>query len=1018
MTADGIAQMAANYLAMLKDDVRAAQESGRKSAQKIDVDLETIDAAQQAVTKATNALGNIEAEETSLREQGYSDEQIWERTKDSYLDIAQDIIARQYGGFLLDDVTGKNADVRDGVQDATTMLRNLLATESPEYIKNYTKAVIGGIATDVRYMGHTTMAQRAQQVSSIQKMCQLFGLGTIKRNLIGNTTFGVFDWASNNTAGWVVDGFLSLLTGERTRGFETGLLGAKNYKNGFEAARRSALEIAANLDMQGDGKYISGTSAFSKYDIGGRFAAKTNQLLSYALNTTDAAFVGFNEQSASDAALRANRGGAMTEETAQKIGENEAKFRTFKNTTGTQKVLEAVRAGFDLIGWGGEITHFQGTNIPSGRKNGFGLGTAIVPYIGVPVNLGLKVAEYSPIGAAKGLWDAAQAVKGVKNAGTNQQAMQDALVMQNQASGEIGRGVFGTGVVLMLKALMKQAKDEGKEWFKDWNLEKNSAVKSQNKAEGKSGQQVNRSMLLRILNGQPAGEWKNDDELVNMSPVEPLNQTLALASLLADDEHSSGIGDYLKALGTATLDSLEDLPAISSLTQISDTFNYNKVYDTTYEEDANGDLVENREVNWGKTAGNAALATLGNAASGFIPAPARHIAQVQDEYQRDTKGNNAVETAWNQVVNSTPTVKVGGKTIIKGRQSLPIKTDAFGNPISNGDEETRRKNAYGALKYTQINQTPVSKEVNRLYEETGDSIMPSASGPRTITYGSGKDKRTVELSADESRQIKDEKGKDFEKRFKDLMWDPKIYNQVGEDTHVAMGKELQKMENDAVKAEVAKKNGIEFDSKYEDVRALDDPTKYIGLRTGFTAENKENNFDAVDALVKAAGDLSQKDRDYLRDHTNEFGKLWDMQNAGVGSKEVDWYDTNLKERTNAAGKQNANGYDIFQTVVDGVKSGNLTEKDADAFMNRKKSDGSYYAAKGRHSVYQGMRNNGYSPEEALTTWDKIDANHDGTLSKKEFDNALKKYQFAGESKLKDYVYRENNWGKYKKKKKK
>ena len=987
MNAEGIAKMAANYFSMLRDDIRAAQESGGKLTQDIDVDLETIDAAQAAVTNATNILGEIEAEEANLRNQGFSDEEIFDRVKDRYLDIAQEIIAKQYGGFILDDITGKNADVRDGIEESTTILRNLLATESPEYIRNYVKAVIGGITTDVRYMGRPTAAQRAKQVSSIQKLCQLFALGTTKRNLLGNATFGLFDWASNNTAGVLADSVISLFTGQRTRGLETGIFGGRNYKNGFEAARRSALEIAANLDMKDDGKYISGTSAFSKYDVGGRFLAKTNQLLSYALNTTDAAFVGFNEQSASDAALRANdrRGGEMTEETAQKIGENEAEYRTFKNTTATQKAVEAIRNVLDLIGWGGEVTHFQGTNIPNGRKGGFGLGTYIAPYIGVPVNLGLKIAEYSPFNVAKGAVEAGQAIKGARNAGGNAQALQDAMVLQNKAAGDIGRGVFGTAVVLLLKSLMKQAREEGTEWFKDWNLEKDSAIKAQNNAEGKSGQQINRSMLQRILNGEPAGKWETGDDLVNMSAIEPMNQTLALASLLADDEHASSFGDYLKALGTATVDSLQDLPAIASLTQIADTINYNKEYDTTYEENEDGELVENREVNWGRTLGNAGLATIGKSASGFIPAPVRHAASVQDEYQRDTRGDNAAETAWNQVVNSIPTFEVGGRTF--GRGSLPVKMDAFGNPVTQGDKETRKKNAFNALKYTQVNQTPESKEINRLYEETGKSFMQSSSAPRTVTYGSGDKKRTVELTADEGRSFVQGKNKDFEKNVSSLMSDT-IYPDVDRSLQTGLMGEVEKYTKDAAKAKLADEKGVEFKSRYEGVSDLDDPIGYIGVNKGFNLADSAEKYDVVDMLIPEIQGMSKADRDFLRDKNSTAMSYYDFLTPNKHGEKassaevVHDYKVAAKENADKRGVQSASGVDKFKALYDGYYDGKYNDDDVAAFMTKQQSDGDYDATKGRVAVFLAALASGKNTSQALQLARSADIDNDGSINEK------------------------------------
>ena len=229
-----------------------------------------------------------------------------------------------------------------------------------------------------------------------------------------------------------------------------------------------------------------------------------------------------------------------------------------------------------------------------------------------------------------------------------------------------------------------------------------------------------------------------------------------------------------------------------------------------------------------------------------------------------------------------------------------------------------------------------------------------------------------------------------------------------------MVKALKAFSNDNARTELADDHGIQYESKYADARKLDDPTMSVSLKAGYSSAAKDDDWSAIDDMTRAAQKLSAKDREYLGKADN-FNIMYDMNQKGTGSEKVNWYQEDTKARADAAGKTAANGYDIFQSVVSGVKKGVLTTKDADNFMNRKKSDGSYYAAKGRHSVYQGMRDQNYSPAEALDAWDKMDSNGDGTLAKKEFDNALRKYNFKNEREFKDSVYKANGWGKYKKK---
>ena len=491
VNAESIARMVERYLSLVEDG--AVPEVGNLKP-------EQIQAARTQSEEATSALAKLEAAEKQHLDSGMSAEEAFEKVKEDYLNLAQKLVAQRNVGLLRDNIFGRNKALRNGVEGVTTSLKKLLAKQDADYIRRYVQSNTAALTGDLKYQAGVTANGVGKWLNSMQKLCQLFGSGTTLRNTEGNVLFGTLDFLSNDVAGVAADSFLSLITGNRTRGMETGVLGGKNWGASRTAVEQSILEIAANMDMSEDGKYIgSGQSAFNPYRIGGRFLQRANQILSYALNTTDAAAVGMTQQSAADAAQRANRhsGGNMTEETAERIGKQEAEYRTFKNETTPQKVLEFIRDALDLIGVGGEKTKLGGVTV--GRKGGFGAGTLIAPYIGVPVNIAVKGAEYSPIGAAIGVKNAFEAAKMAKGEGPNSKAMQDSMVLQNKAAGQIGRGVIGTALTVLLAGLMKQAKEEDKEWFKNWNLETDPDVKAQNKAEGKSGLQINLSMLMSLL---------------------------------------------------------------------------------------------------------------------------------------------------------------------------------------------------------------------------------------------------------------------------------------------------------------------------------------------------------------------------------------------------------------------------------------------------------------------------------------------------------------------------------------
>jgi len=913
------------YLDMLASAQNDPHNTGPK------VDPAVIEKARQTVNDVSTKISALEAEEADFVKQGMSEEEAFNKVKDRYLDLAQQLVAERNMGLLWDNILGRNQALRDGNTDVQTRLRKMLAKEDPEYIRQYCRANNAGVATDVEYKSRPTVKQAASMISSMQSMCMLFGSGTFLRNTESNIVFGTLGAVANNTFNVGADLLLSAATGQRTRGFGVGALSKSGWQAFSQAGRRSVLEIAANMDMKEDGKYISSTQTFSPYNPVTRVFARINQALSYSLNTSDAVIEGMTKNTAEKAAIRVGEKSGMTEETAAEIGQQNTEYATFKNNTAITKFLEGVQNAFDLIGFGGEYVTFNGTNIIRGRKGGMGIGTLLAKYVKVPANIKAKPLEFSPIGAAVGAVNAGRAIKMAKNSSPNSQARQDSMVLQNKASGQIGRGVTGTALIFAIAMLMKAAKEEGKEWFRDWDQEKNKNIKAQNKSEGKSGQQVNLSMLGLMGDQEGAENWGTGVNAVDISSNEPMNAFLTMAAALADDEDFISIEDYADALYTGVSENLLDMPCVETFSVFQDNIEYGKVYETTYEEDEEGNIVENREVDKGATILNAAGAAAGSAVSGFVPAPVRHIAQVQDEYKRDTKGKTSSETAWNQVVSNIPTFEIGGKTY--GRGSLPIKTDAFGNPVTQGDLGTRVANTYLANKYSQISQTPVSEEVNRLYQETGESIMPASSGPKTITYGSGKDKRTVELTADESREIKDRTGQAFERQFGDIM-NREFYDLVDADTQNAIGKEIQKMENDAVKDAVAKQNGIEFESKYEDIRELENPAEALAVQKAYNSEKKDENWSAVEDLLDVIRGksrdtkISQDSMDYLVSKDSKINYYSYLGDKGVPLQRAKDFEADLKQVYEGEERADPRASDYIRVAG----SGKYSDKEADAIM--------------------------------------------------------------------------------------
>ena len=491
-------------------------------------------------------------------------------------------------------------------------------------------------------------------------------------------------------------------------------------------------------------------------------------------------------------------------------------------------------------------------------------------------------------------------------------------------------------------------------FFKDWEEEKDLDVKAQNKAEGKYGMQFNISMLQRMAAGDRNPKWRTGDRTVDISSMEPFNQLITTASLIAEGK------GVVPAFWQSAHDSLNDLPSLQTLANIENTIRYTDTPDEGW-----------------KTAGSVIGSTAGSVASGFIPAPVRHATVAADSKARDTTGNNAFDRSVKQAMASLPWL----------RQMLPEKTDAYGNSVEAGDLPTRLLTQYGAFKYSQVNQTKESAEVNALMEATGEKLVPSRNGPSSVTFGSGKSKETVKLTAEERREYKNEAGKTYEKAIRKTMQSD-VYKHADEETRAEMLKSLLNYSKDTAKDDLADERDIEYSSDYDPIRKLKDPFGYLNTKTAYTEATRdgEEDWKAVDQLMKDAKKLDDGTRAYAREHVSGFKTLYDIMEEGLSSSKVyDQFSTGSKDRANKRGSTSASGADILAEIGEGKYS----KKDADILMGRKKADGSYYAGKGRHAAYQAMRESGYSPKQAQEFWEALDANGNGTVTKKELNAALK-----------------------------
>jgi hypothetical protein len=820
----------------------------------------------------------------------------------------------------------------------------MLGNQDLDYIKRYVACQAVGLGEDLKYKGKQDVLA---QLNTFQKLAQLTGTGTWGRNLVGNASFGMIDTLSSNSPiTLMADALVSKATGKRSQGFERGLLSRESRQRAKQSLERSILEVAGNIDLaedQDQTKYdLSRSRTFDPSGAFSRVLSRWEQWNGYMLQSSDAMFKGMTEGSVRDAIIRANGWNANNltasqEADLKEVSKMVAEYRTFQNKGRSAEAANALRDG---------INKLFNKNWKPGQ---FGVGTAIMPDTTVPTNIGVKALEFSPAGAVKGLAEMIKVGMDGKNA---------SLAQQNQAVTDFGRGVTGTALIVGLAALMKQIP-----WFKDWEEEEDNDIKAQNKAEGKSGMQFNIDMFLRAANGDRDTTWRNGDRTVDISSVEPANQLITAASLMANGD------DFATATLKSAKDSFMELPSVQALQNIENTIKYTDTPD---------DLKQ--------TLANTAASTAGGVVGGFIPAPIRHASAAADEYQRDTSGNNAMERAWNQIVAATP-----------WRQSLPVKTDAYGNQVTQGDLGIRLANQYLPNKWSEVNQSAVSREVERLRNETGIDLTPDRTGPKHENFKGGKEKATLNLGTEDRKAWKDANGKAFDELMSDLMGSA-VYRGLSSDEQTELAGVMKDVAKDEVKTYYADHYNLPYDSEYDEVRQLDDPVEYLAVKKTFSMATKDENWNEVDNLIPVLRRMSQGDRDYAFEKDSTLGSYYDYLTTNqygvkVGSAAtVAAMKAGEKARAKARHESgNVSGaQDTFPELYEGYKTGKYSDQDIDAFMTKSKTsvdeDGNetttWDVTKGIAATYLALRAGGIPVGQALEITKNADRDKDGTIDEK------------------------------------
>lgn len=737
---------------------------------------------------------------------------------------------------------------------------DLLGKQSDAYLKEYAYRQLLAMGND-----SLAKATAADKAKAVQSMMQLTSVATFARNIGGNVTFGAVDTMTQDGLGVALDFALSKVTGKRTVGFDKGWLSSEARRGAADAMQKSILEVAGDVDMEGDTNRYGQTSGRAfKMDSSptDRFFSRWQQIMGYSLTTSDKFSRGAIEAEQMRG-LGAIKDSGLTNEEMQALAKAMADYRLFQNQGTAYGISKAAHDYANAIGFGGEVE--QGR-----RTGGFGLGDFVNTYPGVPANLGVKVLEYSPANVIKG---------GIEMVDVMIKAKQGKLdvAKQQQAVMDVARGLAGVPAFALFAALTKAG------FIRNWDDEDDADVRQQNAAEGKTGIQFNLDGTLRYLNGDKSLEWREGDRLDSIGWLEPINGFMAVGSLMANEPEGSSKWVYVGDIATGAIQSFLDIPVMSNVSDIVDTFQYSKA-DTVL----------------GK-AGEAAAKYAGNMATSFTPSPVRGVAKGIDPYYRDTTGDTATETAWNQFKLAVPGL----------RQTLPVKLDNFGQQkmYSGNMAERLLDTLVNPGTRTTIRQSDAGRVVEQLYKATGDAgVYPDRKAPNSIKAGD----ETYTLSAEEKREYQALSGSISSELIASLEANG-LYKAADGGKKADIVKDINSYAEEQAKIQWAQSRGQTLDAgetKYEELAeagVTDIPdyfAAYIGLNNAKNG-GKKADYSYVDKVIDKFSKLSQGAQDVLTDKGLNVKKLLYADSKGIDSK--DWYTVHeaAKEHEKETGRESA-----------------------------------------------------------------------------------------------------------------
>lgn len=740
-----------------------------------------------------------------------------------------------------------------------------------DFLKTFAADSIYNIAADTRTVS------AGEKVKTVRRMGLLAKVATVMRNLASNNVFDPVDSVARNVS-VPLDMLVSTITGTRSVAGDASWFSAAKRKGSMDGLARACMEVGLDVDTSGGaGKYENTANRTFKMSGGvfSKLMSTWEAYEGYTLNATDEFQKGGIEASVQQGIDRLYEKGKIKDDSLRDAGKQEALYRTFQDKTVLSDAAIGVRNALNKAHIGD-----------------IGAGDIMLPFAQVPSNLGARAIEYSPAGLGVAAADFINMIDSARKGEFT--AAQQAKAVQG-----VGRALTGSGMIAIAAAGALRG------WLKVTGDDDDKNKDALGKTHGPDGTQLNISAALRDLRGESA-EWQAGDQLLSIGFLDPLNAQLTTGALIADDIRSEAGVTAGRVLGNSlsgALQSVLDTPVMSTFQDVATNYEYSGA------STPGGKMMD------------AAQKYAANQLSSVIPNSLRGIAQGLDDTERNAYSSDNV---WQQAVDNA-------KASIPGlRETLPAKTDVWGNPIQNeGGVRNFMNRNINPGNVTTYKPDAVSSEIEKISEATNTSLYPDRTAPRSLKV----DGEAVSLTFEQRSMYQKAYGDAYSAAVTSLMND-KNYKAMPD----SMKAEILQQAKDTATEQARDSLGIGYEVKSSAQKILE-------------KSGTERNNALISAAVKAQHYLSPETQKQLSDVDRQFG----------GADYVGLSD----ELFNAA-KEKANTY--FSAFEAAKYGGELNETQKELADKDSKELARYFMDKAIESRYSDANKSGTKADEYLKAY--------------------------------------------------